>query len=244
MTSTYMHHQKWKKNLPPNYIFDDRASLSTVEAEQLSEFYKSRYLYYVQQKMRCTLDYEDLAVKSIDVYDVDYGMRDCKKVYDKLRAKLKDTKDSNIVLETVVEQSTGFKQVDDNQKNVKSNEVPNQINSVRTSKENATFFSDSELHYLSNVEELDWETRAEVKKLLNEKEMQKERNELVQLVQRITSNAKGENNNEKSEEKISDGEIPETPVTNNPNRENNKIKNLNIEVKKEAKELVKTESQD
>ena len=245
MTSTYMHHQTWKKNLPPNYTFDDRASLSTGEAEQLSEFYKSRYLYYVQQKMTCTLDYDDMAVKNIDVYDVDFGMRDCKKVYDKLRVKLMEMKGSNRTLD-IAAQSKGSELVDDSQKNNKSNEVPNQLNSDRTSKENTSLSSASDSLYSSNFQETDKEINTQAEKLINEEVMQKERNELIQLVKNISSNIINNCDKyvEKSEKKLSDGELLETPVTGNPDRETNKFKSLNIEFEKEAKESLKTKTQD
>ena len=75
--------------------------MSTAEFEQLSEFYKSKYveLRYVEHKVRCTLDYEELAVKNIDVCYNDY-VKMCMINFTLILLK---TEDYNRVLETDAE---------------------------------------------------------------------------------------------------------------------------------------------
>ena len=245
MMSTCETHQKWKKNLPQKYKFDDKASLSLDEIKHLSKFYRSRYLYYIQLKMRYALDPADIELKGVSIYETDHGMQECKQVYTKLCIKLRQVKDSKETFESDLEQNTGSKQAIANQKVEKSTDILDQQKSKKAFTENsfqeADFESDSSttdsLIISSHSEEFHKNHGEFSEMLLEKQELQNEKNlsrsilyELVEIFPKRSPAKNCETTVENNMKTIIDCQLPETEIT--------AIHHLYIEIKNEVEEIV------
>ena len=85
MANNIKDHDRWLDNLPEKYKLEGK-DLSTDQVREFQDFYRSRYIVYIQQQCRISLDKEDPALRGVDYSSSENGRQFCYSQYRQLEA--------------------------------------------------------------------------------------------------------------------------------------------------------------
>ena len=81
MSNNLIDHGEWLNNLPERYNLDGRELRSTEEIRNVQDFYRSRFIFYVQQQARINLDSDDITLSGVNFRRSEKGRQFCYSKY-------------------------------------------------------------------------------------------------------------------------------------------------------------------
>ena len=98
MSNNLKDHGEWLNNLPEKYNLDGKELISTEEVMDFQDFYRSRYIFYIQQQARMSLDEEDTALRGVGYGSSEAGRQFCESVYRRLEDMFKNAEENERLL--------------------------------------------------------------------------------------------------------------------------------------------------
>ena len=99
MSHNLIDHGEWLNNLPERYNLDGRELRSTEEIRNVQDFYRSRFIFYVQQQARINLDSDDITLSGVNFRRSEKGRQFCYSKYRELEVMFRIAEENERVLQ-------------------------------------------------------------------------------------------------------------------------------------------------